>query len=143
MKPSETSPRPGTATRPTLTRRRLLNTLAISGVAVVGGGALAASHDPIPADAAVPYAGGGPDESEETLSGINPTRALRQLLSGNKRYVAAQMLHPRQGVQRRAQVAPSQKPLAAILSCADSRVPPEIVFDQGLGESFGVETAGD
>src|SRR5437764_1462032 len=40
MKPSETSPRPGTATRTTLTRRRLLNTLAVSGVAVVGGGAL-------------------------------------------------------------------------------------------------------
>jgi carbonic anhydrase len=143
MKPSETSPRPGTATRTTLTRRRLLNTLAVSGVAVVGGGALAASHDPIPADAAVLYAGGGPDESEETLSGINPTRALRQLLSGNKRYVTAHMLHPRQGVQRRAQVAPSQKPLAAILSCADSRVPPEIVFDQGLGDLFVIRVAGN
>src|SRR5437763_16489649 len=143
MKPSETSPRPGIATRTTLTRRRLLNTLAVSGVAVVGGGALAASHDPIPAGAAVPYAGGGPDESEETLSGINPTRALRQLLSGNNRYVAAQMLHPRQGVQRGQQVAPRQQPLAAILSCADSRVPPEIVFDQGLGDLFVIRVAGN
>jgi len=70
-------------------------------------------------------------------------RALRQLLSGNNRYVAAQMLHPRQGVQRRAQVAPSQKPLAAILSCADSRVPPEIVFDQGLGDLFVIRVAGN
>src|SRR2546430_15054209 len=112
MKPSETSPRPGTATRTTLTRRRLLNTLAVSGVAVVGGGALAASHDPIPPDAAVPYAAGGPDESEETLSGLNPTGALDELLSGNKRYVAAHMLHPRQGVQRRAQGAPRPQPVA-------------------------------
>src|SRR5947208_16268251 len=143
MKPSETSPRPGTAPRPTLTRRRLLHTLAASGVTVVAGGALAARHDPILADAAVPYAGGGPDESEETLSGLNPTRALHELLSGNKRYVAAHMLHPRQGVQRRAQVAPRQQPLAAILSCADSRVPPEIVFDQGLGDLFVIRVAGN
>ncbi|HKC75353.1 MAG TPA: carbonic anhydrase [Chloroflexota bacterium] len=143
MKPSETSPRPGTATRTTLTRRRLLNTLAVSGVAVVGGGALAASHDPIPAHAAVPYAGGGPDESQETLSGLSATRALHELLTGNKRYTAGHMLHPRQGVQRRAQVAPRQQPLAAILSCADSRVPPEIVFDQGLGDLFVIRVAGN
>ena len=143
MKPSEMSPRPGTATCRTVTRRRLLNTLAASGVAVVGGGALAASHDPIPAHAAVPYAGGGPDESQETLSGLSATRALHELLTGNKRYTAGHMLHPRQGVQRRAQVAPRQQPLAAILSCADSRVPPEIVFDQGLGDLFVIRVAGN
>ena len=143
MKPSETSPRPGTATRTILTRRRLLHTLAASGVAVVGGGALAANHDPMPANAAVPYAGGGHDESEETLSELNATRALHELLSGNKRYVAGHMLHPRQGVQRRAQVAPHQQPLAAILSCADSRVPPEIVIDQGLGDLFVIRVAGN
>jgi carbonic anhydrase len=143
MKPSETSLRPGTATRTTLTHRRPLHTLAASGVAVVGGGALAASHDPLPADAALPYAGGAVDETEETLSELNPTRALHELLSGNNRYVAAHMLHPRQGVQRRAQVAPRQQPLAAILSCADSRVPPEIVFDQGLGDLFVIRVAGN
>jgi carbonic anhydrase len=143
MKPSETSPRPGTATRPTLTRRRPLHTLAASSEAAVGGGALAASHDPLPADAALPYAGGAVDETEETLSAITPTRALHELLSGNKRYVAAHMLHPRQGVQRRAQVAPRQQPLAAILSCADARVPPEIVFDQGLGDLFVIRVAGN
>jgi carbonic anhydrase len=143
MTPSETSPRPGTAPRPILTRRCLLNTLAASGVAVVAAGALVASHDPTLAAAAVPYAAGGPDESEETLSGLNPARALHELLSGNKRYMAARMLHPRQGVQRRAQVAPRQQPLAAILSCADSRVPPEIVFDQGLGDLFVIRVAGN
>jgi carbonic anhydrase len=57
--------------------------------------------------------------------------------------MAAHMLHPRQGVQRRAQVAPSQQPLAAIPSCADSRVPPEIVFDQGLGDLFVIRVAGN
>jgi carbonic anhydrase len=143
MKPSEMDPRPGTATRTTMTRRHILNTLAASSVAVVGAGALAASHDPIPAAAAVPYAAGGPDESEETLRGINPTRALHALLSGNKRFVAGRMLHPRQGVLRRTQVAPSQQPLAAILSCSDSRVPPEIVFDQGLGDLFVIRVAGN
>src|SRR5436309_604323 len=104
MKPSEMDPRPGTATRSTLTRRRLLNALAPSGVAVAGGVALAAGKDPTLAAAAVPYAAGGPDESKETLSGINPTRALHELLAGNKRFAAGCMLHPRLSVQRRAQV---------------------------------------
>jgi carbonic anhydrase len=143
MKPSETDPRPGTATCSTLTRRRLLNALAASGVAVVGGVALAASKDPTPAAAAVPYAAGGPDESEETLHGINPIRALHELLAGNKRFAAGRMLHPRLSVQRRAQVAPSQQPLAAILGCSDSRVPPEIIFDQGLGDLFVIRVAGN
>jgi carbonic anhydrase len=46
-------------------------------------------------------------------------------------------------MERRAQVAPCQQPLAAILSCADSRVPPELVFDQGLGDLFVIRVAGN
>jgi carbonic anhydrase len=143
MRLSKTLTRPGTAKRTKLPRRRFLTTLAASGVAVVGGGALATSDDLLPAAAAGPHAGGGVDESQETLNALAAPRALQKLLEGNKRYVAGRMLHPHQGARRRAQVAPSQQPFAAILSCADSRVPPEIVFDQGLGDLFVLRVAGN
>jgi carbonic anhydrase len=65
------------------------------------------------------------------------------LLEGNKRFVSGQMTHLEQDVARRAELASGQKPKAIILSCSDSRVSPEIVFDQGLGEVFVVRTAGE
>src|SRR5690242_15528955 len=68
--------------------------------------------------------------------------ALHELLEGNARYVAAQMTHPDQTPERRTEVATGQHPLAAIFSCSDSRVPPEVVFDQGLGDLFVVRVAG-
>ncbi len=65
------------------------------------------------------------------------------LQHGNQRYRSGHPLHPRQGAQRRAEVLPAQRPVAAILCCADSRVPPEIIFDQGVGDLFVVRTAGN
>jgi carbonic anhydrase len=71
-----------------------------------------------------------------------PTAALERLIVGNRRYVADQLERPNQNPARRAEVARGQKPFAAILSCSDSRVPSEIIFDCGLGDLFIVRTAG-
>ena len=70
-------------------------------------------------------------------------QALQKLLDGNKRFVADKDQHPHQNIARLKEVAKGQKPYAAILGCADSRVPLEIVFDQGLGDLFVVRNAGN
>ncbi len=70
-------------------------------------------------------------------------QAITWLMEGNARYVAGRLEHPHQNPARRADLAAGQQPFAAILSCSDSRVPPELLFDQGLGDLFVVRTAGN
>jgi carbonic anhydrase len=74
---------------------------------------------------------------------MTPDAALRQLMAGNQRFVAQKRKSPNQDVVRLNEVAQGQKPYAAILGCADSRVPSEIVFDQGLGDLFVCRVAGN
>lgn len=74
---------------------------------------------------------------------LSADAAWLKLKEGNQRYVAGQLTHPNQTVTRREEVAKGQKPFAVILSCADSRVGPEVVFDQGLGDLFVVRVAGN
>jgi carbonic anhydrase len=74
---------------------------------------------------------------------MTPDAALRQLMAGNQRFVAQKRKSPNQDVVRLKEVAKGQKPYAAILGCADSRVPSEIVFDQGLGDLFVCRVAGN
>ncbi len=69
--------------------------------------------------------------------------ALERLIAGNKRYVAGTPEHPNQSPERRKEVSSGQAPFACILGCADSRVPPEIIFDQGLGDLFVLRVAGN
>ena len=69
-------------------------------------------------------------------------KALKFLKEGNRRFVAGEMIHPDQTVDRRREVAKGQQPFAIIFGCVDSRVPPEIVFDRGLGDLFVIRTAG-
>jgi carbonic anhydrase len=69
--------------------------------------------------------------------------ALNALFLGNKRFVEARMEHPRLDIPRRRELLSGQKPFAAILCCSDSRVPPEHLFDQGLGDLFVVRLAGN
>jgi carbonic anhydrase len=69
--------------------------------------------------------------------------AQQKLLDGNKQYVETRLSYPNQKAERRTEIAKGQHPFAAILSCADSRVPPEIIFDQGLGDLFVVRVAGN
>ncbi|MBC8042256.1 MAG: carbonic anhydrase [Rhizobacter sp.] len=63
-------------------------------------------------------------------------------MEGNKRFVAGKSVHPHQDAARLREVAKGQKPFAVIVGCSDSRVPNEIIFDQGLGDLFIVRTAG-
>ncbi|MCF2970005.1 carbonic anhydrase [Synechococcus sp. Nb3U1] len=74
---------------------------------------------------------------------LTPDEALSLLMEGNKRFVSGETLHPRQGVSAIRDVAADQFPFAAFLSCADSRVPVEILFDQGLGDCFVCRVAGN
>lgn len=69
--------------------------------------------------------------------------ARQKLLDGNKHFVEAKLLHPDQSAERRTEVAKGQHPFAAVVSCSDSRVPPEIIFDQGVGDLFVVRLAGN
>lgn len=69
--------------------------------------------------------------------------ALTRLVTGNERYVKAQMEHPRRGIDRRQELTDGQKPFAIILGCADSRVSPTVAFDQGLGDLFVIRVAGN
>jgi len=74
---------------------------------------------------------------------ISPDEALQRLVDGNKRYVDSQMTGGKSDAATRTSLAKSQKPYAIILTCSDSRVPPEIIFDKGLGEIFVVRVAGN
>jgi len=75
---------------------------------------------------------------------VSPDEALQKLMEGNKRYVENQMTGTKLcDLTTRSSLAKSQKPYAIILTCSDSRVPPEIVFDKGLGEIFVVRVAGN
>ncbi len=69
-------------------------------------------------------------------------QALKELIEGNGQFVRSQPLHPRQDAGRGRDVAKGQRPFATILGCADSRVPPELIFDQGVGDLFLVRPAG-
>ena len=73
----------------------------------------------------------------------SPDEALQLLLDGNKRFVGASLSHPHQDGKHRIALGKGQTPFAAILTCADSRVPPEVIFDQGLGDLFVVRVAGN
>lgn len=71
------------------------------------------------------------------------TQALARLEKGNNKFVTDELSHDLQDVSRRVQLKDGQWPWAAILTCADSRVVPELVFDAGIGELFVVRVAGN
>jgi carbonic anhydrase len=76
-------------------------------------------------------------------SSLSPEEALKRLLDGNKRFTGHHLEHPDQSEERVLQLTQTQHPLATVLSCADSRVTAEIIFDQGLGDIFDVRVAGN
>lgn len=85
-----------------------------------------------------------PGLAESDKHSPDPASALSMLARGNQRYVAGKPAHPHQSSVLRHQLsAKGQHPFAAILSCADSRVPPELIFDEGLGDLFVVRVAGN
>ena len=78
------------------------------------------------------------DEPDST-----PAEALQKLYEGNARFVQGKIMAPHRNLDRLKEVAPKQAPYAAFLGCADSRVPIEIVFDQGFGDLFVTRIAGN
>ncbi len=79
----------------------------------------------------------------DTPQSLTPDAALQKLIEGNQRFIQHQPQYPDQSASRLQEVAQAQHPFATILSCADSRVPAEIVFDQGIGDIFDVRIAGN
>ncbi|QHS52904.1 carbonic anhydrase [Edaphobacter sp. 12200R-103] len=73
----------------------------------------------------------------------HPDAVLDRLIEGNRHFVAGTLTHPGRSPKDFRALAQSQKPIAAILGCADSRVPPEILFDQGVGDLFIIRVAGN
>ena len=72
-----------------------------------------------------------------------PQEALAELIAGNERYASEKSIYPRSSMDRVAQTAPHQAPFAAVVGCSDSRVPVELLFDQGIGDIFVIRTAGN
>ena len=81
--------------------------------------------------------------SPPSTPSMTPDAALERLAAGNKRFVNGNLRHPRRDGKRRAALAEGQAPYAVVLGCADSRVPPEVVYDEGLGVIFAVRIAGN
>lgn len=74
---------------------------------------------------------------------ITPDAVLKRLLEGNSRFIEQKRRNPHQNLARLVEVSEGQKPLAVILTCADSRVVPDIIFDRGIGDLFVVRVAGN
>ena len=108
-------------------RRRWLHGMAAGGIVAASGGPLVGR-----------VAGG-----ESAAEGMTPRQALDFLQAGNDRFVAGRTAAPNRDIDRLREVAPRQTPFAAFLGCADSRVPIEIVFDQGFGDLFVTRIAGN
>ncbi len=78
----------------------------------------------------------------ERQASLSPEQALKQLMDGNQRFVSREIIH-KNFAQEAADLKEGQTPFAVIIGCSDSRVPPEIIFDQGLGDLFVVRDAGN
>ncbi|MEU8843062.1 carbonic anhydrase [Streptomyces roseus] len=96
--------------------------------------ALPASAAPAPAP---------PAEAEAAAGPVSPQEALRRLTAGNRRWRTYAQEHPHESALLRLRLTKAQHPFALVLGCTDSRVPPELVFDQGLGDLMTVRSAGE
>ncbi|MFD7834260.1 carbonic anhydrase [Streptomyces sp. NPDC059761] len=123
---------------PSPSRRGLL--LAAAGSAAVGSVLPLASS--FPASAASP-APAPPAEAETAAGPVSPEEALRRLAAGNRRWRTYGQEHPHESAFIRMRLTRAQRPFAIVLGCVDSRVPPELVFDQGLGDLLTVRSAGE
>ncbi|MEU8437095.1 carbonic anhydrase [Streptomyces sp. NPDC029216] len=114
-------------------RRALLRT-AVAGTATAG--SVLALGSAFPASAAPPAPG-------SATRPATPEQALRELEAGNRRWRTYRQQHPHESPSTRLRLATAQHPFAVVLGCVDSRVPPELVFDQGLGDLLTVRSAGE
>ncbi|MFD5418452.1 carbonic anhydrase [Streptomyces sp. NPDC127069] len=112
-------------------RRALLRT-AVAGTAAAG--SVLALGSSFPASAAT---------SGAAVRPTTPQQALRELEAGNRRWRTHRQEHPHESPATRLRLTTAQHPFAIVLGCVDSRVPPELVFDQGLGDLLTVRSAGE
>jgi carbonic anhydrase len=82
----------------------------------------------------------GADAAVAATPTPTPRRALKLLIEGNRRWVTGKATHPHQSVARRVALRQVQNPFATVFSCIDSRVPPELVFDRGIGDLAVIRT---
>jgi len=122
------------------TRRAFLRGLLGIGAGAIAAGVVA-PHGGLAAGPTAPDL--APWTAGATQTQISADAALWRLREGNKRFVAGRYLRPNSQPSRRTAVAPAQLPFAVVLSCSDSRVPPEEVFDRGLGDLFVARVAGN
>ena len=87
--------------------------------------------------------GGAGACAQQAAPDMSADSALARLMAGNQRYVAHRAQHPDESLARRKELEATQHPFAVVLGCADSRVPPELLFDQGLGDLFVIRVAGN
>ncbi|MCI4063192.1 carbonic anhydrase [Micromonospora sp. R77] len=129
--------------RQPVTRRGLLvaGGLAALGPTAVTAAATAAAAAGRPA--APPVRTAAPPRDTGTQPQPGPRAALAALLAGNRRFAAGRAERPRQDPDTLRRLASGQRPYAVVLGCADSRVPPELLFDQGLGDLFDARLAGN
>ncbi|MEU0345001.1 carbonic anhydrase [Streptomyces bobili] len=113
--------------------RRALLRGGLVGAAALGGVALTAT-----AASATPTA-----PARTASRPTTATTALRELAAGNRRWRTFRERHPDETASVRQSLTQGQHPFAVVLGCIDSRVPPELVFDQGLGDLMTVRTAGE
>jgi len=81
--------------------------------------------------------------ASEDKSSISGEQALQMLMEGNARFASGDATHPDQSADRRSELISGQHPFAVVVGCSDSRIPPEVIFDQGLGDIFVIRTAGE
>lgn len=81
--------------------------------------------------------------ASHNIENISAKEALQKLKDGNERFVELNSKHPDESQERRKEMIKGQHPFVVILSCSDSRVPPELIFDQGLGDIFEIRNAGN
>jgi carbonic anhydrase len=81
-------------------------------------------------------------ENSCPIDNLSAQAALNKLIEGNERYIADHLEHPHEDAQRRVELSRTQHPFAVVLGCADSRVIPELIFDQGIGDIFTIRIAG-
>jgi len=132
-----------------LGRRHLIKALGIAGVSYAASVSCTPSTPTAavpasPATANFPTAEVPPEISNRPAAkDMTPDDALKIVMDGNQRFIDGKTFHPRSGKDRVIQTGAEQFPFAAFLGCADSRVPVETVFDQGIGDCFVCRVAGN
>lgn len=82
------------------------------------------------------------DENQDNTHD-NTLAPLDKLIAGNEKFVSGHSVHPNETPNRIKELKEGQHPFVVLVSCSDSRIPPELIFDQGLGDVFSIRTAGN